>query len=38
MHEAPAWGNRRSRFITTDGTRLEIYTCNGGANQQWQLP
>jgi Ricin-type beta-trefoil lectin domain-like len=26
------------RFNTTDGTQLEIYTCNGGANQQWKLP
>jgi pimeloyl-ACP methyl ester carboxylesterase len=26
------------RFNTTDGTQLEIYTCNGGANQRWKLP
>ena len=26
------------RFSTTEGTQLEIYTCNGGLNQQWQLP
>jgi hypothetical protein len=26
------------RFNTADGTQLEIYTCNGGANQQWKLP
>jgi hypothetical protein len=25
-------------FDTTDGTQLEIYTCNGGLNRQWQLP
>jgi alpha-tubulin suppressor-like RCC1 family protein len=25
-------------FSLTDGTQLEIYTCNGGANQQWRLP
>ena len=26
------------RFRTATGTKLEIYTCNGGANQQWKLP
>jgi hypothetical protein len=26
------------RFDIATGTRLEIYTCNGGANQQWKLP
>ena len=26
------------RFNTTPGTRLELYTCNGGANQQWKIP
>ena len=26
------------RFSTTEGTQLEIYTCTGGLNQQWQLP
>jgi hypothetical protein len=26
------------RFNTADGTQLEIYTCNGGFNQQWKLP
>jgi hypothetical protein len=26
------------RFNTADGTQLEIYTCNGVANQQWKLP
>ena len=26
------------RYSTTPGTRLDIYTCNGGANQQWKLP
>jgi hypothetical protein len=25
-------------FSTTDGTQLEIWTCNGGINQQWTLP
>jgi hypothetical protein len=24
-------------FSTTDGTNLEYYDCNGGANQQWQV-
>ena len=23
---------------TTNGTQLEIWTCNGGTNQQWTLP
>jgi hypothetical protein len=26
------------RFNVTDGTQLEIYTCNGGASQQRELP
>ena len=26
------------RYNTTDGTHVEIYTCNGGLNQQWVLP
>jgi hypothetical protein len=25
-------------FNTADGIQLEIYTCNGGTNQQWKLP
>jgi Ricin-type beta-trefoil lectin domain-like len=23
---------------TANGTQLEIWTCNGGSNQQWTLP
>jgi hypothetical protein len=23
---------------TTNGTQLDIWTCDGGANQQWKLP
>jgi hypothetical protein len=26
------------RFNITDGIQLEIYTGNGGLNQQWKLP
>jgi hypothetical protein len=29
---------QRARRNTANGTQLEIYTCNGGLNQQWQLP
>lgn len=25
-------------FDTADGTQLDIYTCNGGASQEWALP
>jgi hypothetical protein len=25
-------------FNTTEGTQLEIWTCNDGSNQQWVLP
>jgi Ricin-type beta-trefoil lectin domain-like len=25
-------------FSTTNGTRLQIWRCNGTANQQWSLP
>ena len=25
-------------FSATPGARLDIYTCNGGANQRWKLP
>jgi len=24
--------------LVKPGTRLEIYTCNRGANQQWKIP
>jgi hypothetical protein len=23
---------------TTEGTQLDLWTCNGGANQQWSVP
>jgi hypothetical protein len=26
------------RLDTADGTQLEIFTCDGGENQQWLLP
>jgi len=26
------------RFNTTNGTLLELFTCNGGKNQLWELP
>jgi hypothetical protein len=25
-------------FSTTEGTQLDLWTCNGGANQQWSVP
>jgi hypothetical protein len=25
-------------FNTANGTQLDLWACNGGANQQWHLP
>jgi hypothetical protein len=25
-------------FNTAQGTQLDLWTCNGGANQQWSVP
>jgi hypothetical protein len=25
-------------FNTTEDTRLDLWTCNGGSNQQWSVP
>jgi hypothetical protein len=25
-------------FNTTEGTQLDLWTCNGGSNQQWSVP
>src|SRR6266536_190733 len=35
---SPANASTTRHSPPTDGTQLEIYTCNGGANQQWKLP
>ena len=25
-------------FNTAEGTQLDLWTCNGGSNQQWSVP
>jgi len=35
-----AWGKCRDDpgFNTAQGTQLDLWTCNGGSNQQWSVP